>query len=359
MTQLHLVGGFLGSGKTTAIAEAARQLLARGIRVGVVTNDQGKYLVDTAFFALQDVPAVEVSGGCFCCGYDDFVERLSELRASAQPQVIFAESVGSCADIVATVVKPLLELRSIDLPPSSLSVFADARLLLRRLQGQPLPFSDDVVYVFDQQLAEAGLVVANKIDLLASEQHATLAGLMATDSVLADKRTRLQDSTSPESVATWLRTIESEGLALAAAPLDIDYSRYGAGEVRLAWLDQIVDITVAQGPVRQAVDEALSRIITALRKATPAIAHLKFVISGIDGEAKISVTSADTGDSWRTGLPPLVGNTARLLINARVELPAETVERVIAASFAGVEADIRVVMSNAFHPAMPSPTLRL
>ena len=51
MTRLHLVGGFLGSGKTTAIAAAAKLLMAQGLRVGVVTNDQGKYLVDTAFFA--------------------------------------------------------------------------------------------------------------------------------------------------------------------------------------------------------------------------------------------------------------------------------------------------------------------
>ena len=76
------------------------------------------------------MPAVEVSGGCFCCGYDDFAARLAELRDGAQPDVIFAESVGSCADIVATVVRPLLELRNIDLPPTSLSIFADARLLL-------------------------------------------------------------------------------------------------------------------------------------------------------------------------------------------------------------------------------------
>lgn len=35
---LHLVGGFLGSGKTTAIVGAAQQFMARGKRVGVVTN---------------------------------------------------------------------------------------------------------------------------------------------------------------------------------------------------------------------------------------------------------------------------------------------------------------------------------
>ncbi|MCG3209511.1 MAG: hypothetical protein FOGNACKC_03138 [Anaerolineae bacterium] len=40
--KLHLAGGFLGSGKTTTIIGAAKQLLAHGQRVGVITNDQGK-----------------------------------------------------------------------------------------------------------------------------------------------------------------------------------------------------------------------------------------------------------------------------------------------------------------------------
>src|SRR5512142_726693 len=110
LPHLHLVGGFLGSGKTTAIINAAKRLIAQGRRVGVITNDQGKYLVDTAFFRLESIPALEVTGGCFCCNYDDLKGRLAQLIASAGPEVIFAESVGSCADIVATVVKPLLEL---------------------------------------------------------------------------------------------------------------------------------------------------------------------------------------------------------------------------------------------------------
>ena len=105
--QLHLVGGFLGSGKTTAIIGAAQLLMAQGKRVGVVTNDQGRYLVDTALFA-SSLPTVEVTGGCFCCNYDNLQARLDQLQASAQPDVIFAESVGSCADLVATVVRPLL-----------------------------------------------------------------------------------------------------------------------------------------------------------------------------------------------------------------------------------------------------------
>ena len=43
-----MVGGFLGAGKTTALLRAAERLTARGLRVGLITNDQSGGLVDTA-----------------------------------------------------------------------------------------------------------------------------------------------------------------------------------------------------------------------------------------------------------------------------------------------------------------------
>ena len=111
----------------------------RGKRVGVVTNDRGKYLVDTAFVSIHDVPTVEVTGGCFCCNYDDLEIRLETLRTMVAPDVIFAESVGSCADVVANVMKPLTEFRRIPCEHSSLSVVVDNRLLLRRLKKTESP----------------------------------------------------------------------------------------------------------------------------------------------------------------------------------------------------------------------------
>ena len=43
-----MIGGFLGAGKTTAVAALAQRLTEKGLRVGLITNDQGSELVDTA-----------------------------------------------------------------------------------------------------------------------------------------------------------------------------------------------------------------------------------------------------------------------------------------------------------------------
>ncbi|MGA2380559.1 MAG: GTP-binding protein, partial [Spirochaetia bacterium] len=131
---VHLVGGFLGSGKTTAILEASRLLIKRGVSVGVITNDQGSNLVDTAFLQSLGIKASEVTGGCFCCNLPDFQRMLEELQEIAAPQVVFAEPVGSCTDLVATVMKPLAEAQGPSRKIGSLSVLTDIRLIRQRLE---------------------------------------------------------------------------------------------------------------------------------------------------------------------------------------------------------------------------------
>src|SRR5665647_2684718 len=164
--KLHIVGGFLGSGKTTAITNAAKMLMERGKKTGVITNDQGKYLVDTGFVDANHIPSEEVINGCFCCNFDSLSEKIEHLNQVAQPEYIFAESVGSCTDLVATVVKPLLIFKKSIFESLTFSIFVDARLLLSYLKGDKLLFSDDIIYIFGKQIEEADLLIVNKIDLV-------------------------------------------------------------------------------------------------------------------------------------------------------------------------------------------------
>ena len=105
-----MLGGFLGAGKTTAMARLARCFMAEGKRVGIVTNDQAQDLVDTHSLREQGFPVEEVAGACFCCKFDDLLGKIGSLEASQHPDVILAEPVGSCTDLIATVVQPLKDL---------------------------------------------------------------------------------------------------------------------------------------------------------------------------------------------------------------------------------------------------------
>ena len=363
LPQIHIVGGFLGSGKTTAIAAAAKQLMAQGKRVGVVTNDQGKYLVDTAFFELADLPTVEVTGGCFCCNYDDLEARLAALHESVQPDVIFAESVGSCTDVVATVVKPLLELGKNGLQPTSFTVFVDSRLLQQRLLDLPMPFSENVVYIFDKQIEEAGLLVMNKVDLLDETAVTTTHNL--AQSQHPHKQIHCQNSLDASSVAEWLNLLAvlAEGIiAIPHSPLEIDYDRYGAGEAELAWLDEEITLHIQNSNARDVVMGLLGEIETAVRAQNWSIGHLKFIIRSSAGEGKVSFTTVGT-NHWQNQLPEIAGNEIQLLINGRIATKAETLERFVSqlidknAAALGFAYDTRNIAS--FHPGYPTPMHRI
>src|SRR5687767_8248735 len=105
-----MIGGFLGAGKTTTMGRLARAYTSRGKRVGLVTNDQAQDLVDTHALREQGFAVEEVAGACFCCKFDDLLAKVGSLEASQRPDVILAEPVGSCTDLVATVVQPLKDL---------------------------------------------------------------------------------------------------------------------------------------------------------------------------------------------------------------------------------------------------------
>ena len=193
------------------------------------------------FLNASGIPALEVTGGCICCNLDDFEERIAEITTKFNPQVLFAESVGSCADLVATVIKPLSDYHKTSAQPASLSVFTDSRMLLRYLRGMELPFSEGIIYIFEKQIEEASLLIANKIDLLTSEDAQDLIQL--AEHRYPDKLIRPQNSLVSAEVAEWLSLIQSFNHYPPQVSLDISYDLYAKGEGRFAWVDREYKIT--------------------------------------------------------------------------------------------------------------------
>lgn len=358
--KVHLVGGFLGSGKTTAIIQAAHTLMSEGLKVGIVTNDQGKYLVDTAFVRLSDLPAVEVTGGCFCCNFNTLNEKLRQLVSEIEPDVVFAESVGSCADIVATVVKPLRDIDAGRIQPASYSVFVDGRLLKRWCAGQELPFSKDIVYIFKKQIEEAGLLVINKIDLLSTDEIHFIEQWVQQQG----KETffRFQNSLSNESVQGWVKLLQSGAVPLPGRSLEIDYDRYGRGEAHMAWLDEKLTLTIQQNDRRIVVIDWLTTLLGKLREKGVGVGHLKFILQSGEMAAKISFTGVDEMN-WQAIVPGMPSSTIQILVNARAETSASELRYYILHSLQQTQEKHAFTYKEAnidfFHPGEPKPTYRI
>ena len=357
--KIHLVSGFLGSGKTTAIISASKALMAQGLKVGVITNDQGKYLVDTHFMRLNDIPAVEVNGGCFCCNYGDFNQSLEQITQEIKPDVVFAESVGSCADIVATVVKPLMEFKTAHEEDTTLTTFTDARLLKIYLEGGDLPFQDNVIYIFEQQIKEAGILVVNKVDLLMDDVLEEL--LDRTAQRFPDKQILPLISLTPETVTPWLESFQV-AFPRPSVPLQISYKLYGSGEQELAWYDAQLRVESGDQSAVMWIKDFLALVVKQINEQGIPVGHLKFLLSDGVHHQKISLVSGDVAPAFGIDRAEEWGTTVELIVNARLEGSQEQIkqifQRCLEESFNPTKVKVTILAEEAFHPGFPNPTYR-
>ena len=235
-----MIGGFLGAGKTTSVAALAQQLSDQGQEVGLITNDQGRELVDTAMLRSRGFATEEIPGGCFCCRFNSLVDAAEKLTESTRPSVFIAEPVGSCTDLVATVTYPLRRIYGDDFSIAPLSVLVDsvraARIFDLAEGGQ---FSEKVTYIYRKQLEEADFIVINKTDLLSADKLTALTNTLRIEYPKAE--VLHVSARSGEGLREWFeRIIDAE--LIARNVMEVDYEVYAEGEALLGWLNATVQL---------------------------------------------------------------------------------------------------------------------
>jgi Ni2+-binding GTPase involved in maturation of urease and hydrogenase len=352
------VSGFLGAGKTTAIVAAARLMQERGLRVGVVANDQGRDLVDGAAFRSAGLPAAAVEGGCFCCRFDDLLTQAERLLADHPLDVLLAEAVGSCADLVATVYRPLHRFFPDRFRLAPLTVLLEPERL-REMESGLVP--EDVVYLFGRQAAEADLLVMNKLDRVPAPQWAqarrTLAALHPTASFLG------MSALTGQGVGEWVDRLLREGRP-SPDTLDIDYDAYARGEAELAWLNGTFELRSEAGLVVRSAGEALLEELGAeARRRRLFLPHAKALLASSRGSARIALTRAEDRAAW-SGDPDLPSETTLSgIVNARAATDPDILRALVEDSWATaglrLGASIRTLGLDCFRPRRPVPRHRL
>ena len=357
-----MLGGFLGAGKTTAVAALARHLHAQGLRVGLITNDQGYELVDTALLRAQGFSTEEILGGCFCCRFNSLVEAATRLTEATRPDVFIAEPVGSCTDLVATVTYPLRRIYGDHFEIAPLSVLVDPIRAERMLGLAPGGrFSDKVQYIYRKQLEEADVIVVSKADLLDSTRLSLLKDRLAAEFPHATILTA--SARSGSGLESWFTLLEQAEQG-SRPPLRIDYDTYAEGESLLGWLNATLQFT-ASNPADP--NQVLQTLATTLKNQLhPAeIAHLKMTLSpdtGLGGIAAVHLVRSDYVPELSLSLEEPVAS-GQIIVNVRAEADPDRLQTGLSetllqtlASLPGIQ--LTLEHQEFFRPGRPEPTHR-
>ena len=119
MTQIDIISGFLGAGKTTLIKKLLSEAF-QGQKNVLIENEFGEIGIDGGFLKDAGVEITEMNSGCICCSLvGDFGAALKKVLEDYSPDRIIIEpsGVGKLSDVIAAVERvqresPELQLHS-------------------------------------------------------------------------------------------------------------------------------------------------------------------------------------------------------------------------------------------------------
>lgn len=327
-----------------------------GKKVGLITNDQASELVDTAILSRHEVKVAEVSGSCFCCNFNGLIDAMKKVRSEANADIIIAEPVGSCTDLSATILQPLKENLKGELVVSPFSVMADPEKLSDILSGGNAGLHPNAAYIYWKQLEESDIILISKTDTLTDSEIAQLKE--RTKIVFPNSEVMTISSKASKGIEEWLNEVLNRTDA-GKRIVEVDYDRYAEGEAVLGWLNSTIELT-GESVNWDAFSEKLMRDLSKqFDELGAAVGHVKMMLESGNKFITGNITGLVSTLNFRGSAG--TGNSARLTLNARVEMSPEQLEKIVCNTLdenakGNIKADI--VALKCLMPGRPNPTFR-
>ena len=155
--RIDVIGGFLGSGKTSAILHLLESGQVDPKKTVLLVNEFGKVGVDGTLLGSEGGSVREMDSGCICCSLkNDFIVQILDLSTSLRPErvVIEPSGVASMRDILQALTDPRLD-----------GLAREIRTALV-LDAEDYEWFVEMSPTFvDAQIGLAQLIVVNKADL--------------------------------------------------------------------------------------------------------------------------------------------------------------------------------------------------
>lgn len=163
--KVMIIGGFLGSGKTTTLLNLGKHMSGLGHRIAIIVNEIGEIGVDGDTISSSGVVTKELTSGCICCTLKyDMKYTLKKLQEDFKPDVVIIEPTG-----IAFPKQIRDELAQMDLPDTSFAPvvhLVDASRFNTEVQQIPV--------FITTQIKDADVLCINKIDITGAEQIASV-----------------------------------------------------------------------------------------------------------------------------------------------------------------------------------------
>ena len=160
--KIIVLGGFLGSGKTTVLLQFARYLIARSagkteIPVVILENEISEAGVDNQLLTQNDFTVENIFSGCICCTSSaQMDDAIRQIEAQYHPEWLLIEATGMAfPDAIRTT------LQKAGYEDAGILALADAKRWYRVVRAM-----EQFVY---SQLKDADVILLNKIDLVDAE----------------------------------------------------------------------------------------------------------------------------------------------------------------------------------------------
>ena len=351
-SRLIIVGGFLGAGKTSLLWEAATRIDEAGKKVGLITNDQASELVDTSLLETTGDVVKEVSGSCFCCNFNGFVDAIESIIDTNGSGYILAEPVGSCTDLSATIMQPLKEEFSDLVELAPLTVLADPYRLEEILEDH----SSSAAYILFKQFEEADIILINKTDLISEDQ---LKKLVKKVNNTWKAKVLCASVYDKKGIDEWLDYLYSDEALLKVGDriVDVDYDIYAEGEAAFGWLNAKFEI---EGDLNfeSVIDELLSGLSDRFIREHIDVGHVKFLLTTEKESFIANITGNIQNISYR--VIDKTSDKVELIINARAETSPDILEKTVREEVSKVLGSVKhkVTGMNCLIPGRPNPTHR-
>ena len=169
MTEITIISGFLGAGKTTLIKKLLEEAF-QGEKIVLIENEFGEIGIDGGFLKDAGIQVNEMNSGCICCSLvGDFGTALKEVLDTYAPDRILIEpsGVGKLSDVVKAVENVA---GSMDVRIDSAIVVVDGKKCKMYMKN----FGE----FFNNQVEHAGTIVLSRTQSMTEEKLQETAALL-------------------------------------------------------------------------------------------------------------------------------------------------------------------------------------